>query len=256
MFNVVGQCPTDVPIKSPCRYRGGPTYCDIGCEGSDNFDIKAVFTDLSRRLPADRKSFRYMYLYNTAIEELPANAFAGIQFNIIYTNYANQLKRINVAAFDGTAATLTEVYILNSLVSESVTNDSDLFGAIDTLKGLEYLYLKNTNVQSLPSLCLSERVSEHAFTVGHNSTEQSLEINFESQLKDPFDSRAFESIGCATTIRLGNNSMKYLDSNEFNVFLSQNPMNTVFDESIDCADSRNQWIQEKYPKVWRDLKCK
>ncbi|CAG2110353.1 unnamed protein product [Medioppia subpectinata] len=293
--HVVGEC-RGYKIKSPCTFSDGPGYCDIHCTGGDKIDLKAIFNDLSSRLPADRKPFRELVLESKAIEELPANAFSGIQFTSINISNGDHIKRVNVGAFDGTASTITKLSLHYAPVTELATDESDLFGAIDTLKALETFQMLRTGVQSFPSLALSghrklthiyvyqnplksisanaftdlpalrvllfdgntgiERVADHAFTVGPNSSDHSLDLLFDAQLNNPFADRAFESIGCATSIRFGLKSLKYLTSDEFNAFFSENPMNTVIDLSIDCADSLNQWIREKYPKVWHDLNCK
>ncbi|CAG2110270.1 unnamed protein product, partial [Medioppia subpectinata] len=169
------------------------------------------------------------------------------------TGMRAQLIRINVAAFDGTASSTTLLSIVYTTINELATNESDLFGAIDTLKNLETLNIKKTGVTTLPTMSLSglrnlqkimfwnnplktifadaihnlpsltkltfkdspiERVSEHPFTIGRNTTDQSLEIEFDPLLNDSFDSSTFASIGCPTTIRLLKGSMKYMNKCE------------------------------------------
>ncbi|CAG2104939.1 unnamed protein product [Medioppia subpectinata] len=294
VYGKYATCPDDVPIKSPCSYFDSPKSCDILCSGNENFDIKATLEDLSHRLPIDKKQFRRLELSNKVIEQLPANTFSGLQFSQIYINGAINLKRIHNEAFNGTASTITYVYI-KAPVTETATNDSVLFGAINALKGLQTLYLVGTGVKTLPTRMLSgltnlrsvtmhnnplkliypnafdnlpslravefynspiDYVSEHAFTVGCNTSAQHLAIYFRPQLIDSFDSRAFESIGCQTNIHLMSGSMKYLNRNVFEVFLNDNTLNAVFDTDIDCADSRNQWIKDKYPREWQHLDCK
>ncbi|CAG2102565.1 unnamed protein product [Medioppia subpectinata] len=284
-------CP-DTPIRPPCKYIDGGTYCDIECKGPAF--ITKILTDLNSRLPIGQKLFRKLYLSNTQIEELPAKAFGGIQFSEINIQELYQLRRVNIDAFDGTALSITTLFISWTPVTEVATNGSDLFAAIDMLKYLESLYLGATNVTTLPSMSVSglrnlryiyfnhnplkyvdanafnnlhslslleftespaQRVAAYAFTIGQNTTAQALRIDFSPQPNDPFDIRSLESIGCATTLSLGKGSMKYLNRIEFETFFSANVKNTVFDVDIDCADSRNQWIVQKYPHVWKDLKC-
>ncbi|CAG2118910.1 unnamed protein product [Medioppia subpectinata] len=294
--SIVGNCPTNVPIGPPCTYVDQSTYCDIRCAGNQPFDIKATFSDLNRKLGADKRVFRQLDLSQLdSLTELPANALGGLQFEYIQLYYTRSLTRIHVNAFNGSVATINRVDIHHVPVTEHVAGDWNLFGAISTLKGLKTLYFRRTGVNNLPSMGLHglknlyevwfdgnpiksilpnafnnlpsmlylqftdsspiDNVADHAFTVGRKSTPYEFKIDFQTQPHTTFNNRSFESIGCPTTITLGTQSTKYLDRNVFEVFLSENAMNKVFDESIDCADSRNQWIKAKYPLIWRGLRC-
>ncbi|CAG2118953.1 unnamed protein product, partial [Medioppia subpectinata] len=125
-------CPDNYPISTPCSYippqRAGE-WCYIECK--NNANITKILGDLSVKLPADKKKFISIALDDLTEEDLPAQAFAGIQFELI-SIFGRNVKRIHNQAFAGTGVQKMQFIHAESLteVVSGADHEWDLFGAI------------------------------------------------------------------------------------------------------------------------------
>ncbi|CAG2116900.1 unnamed protein product, partial [Medioppia subpectinata] len=239
--------------------------------------------------PNDRGTF-LLWLHRTGIDELPANAFAGLQFKSIQIHLATALHNIHRHAFNGTDNYTTHLYIIGAPVSERVDREWDLFGAIHSLHGLQVLQLDNTSVRAVPTHAISghhqlqwihiyrspiitiatqafndlpnlvsldirytmiDSVAERAFTVGTVANYiNKLDLNLigVSLTAESFADRAFDGMNRSAYLSLSDNSVRYLKRESFEAFLSNNSY--IVDSTVDCNDSRNHWIKEKFPDEW------
>ncbi|CAG2112875.1 unnamed protein product, partial [Medioppia subpectinata] len=283
---LAGECPS-TPIQLPCRYSLINDKCGVFCEGEVATNLTLIFTELAQKLPADQKQFGVFWVGRTNVTELPANVFAGLQFNLIQIQ-ANKLQRIYRHAFNGTDTSTTEQYISDAPVNERVDREWDLFGAIHTLQALNVLHIENTSVRSLPTRAISghkqlkwlnivnnpihtiathafndlpslidmsvshspiESVAKRAFTVGNGASDQRIGLDLigDSLTDKSFADKAFDDMKCAVILTLMDNSVRYLNLNVFKGFLSDNPNNTIVDRAVDCNNSRNEWIKKQFP---------
>ncbi|CAG2109469.1 unnamed protein product [Medioppia subpectinata] len=133
---------------------------------------------------------------------------------------------------------LTEINIMNNLIVTIGT------GAFDNLPALECMRL-DYNKEIV-------RIAERAFTVGPAAApDQTLTIQIKDNVfaAQGLADRTFASIGRSTALYLYGKSFTRLERLVFGQFLSDNPKNVIIDFSINCTDSGNHWIAEKYPRV-------
>ncbi|CAG2109471.1 unnamed protein product, partial [Medioppia subpectinata] len=125
-------CPDNYPISAPCSYippQLAGEWCYIECK--NNANITKILGDLSAKLPADKKKFISIALDYLTEEDLPAQAFAGIQFELI-SIFGRNVKRIHKQAFAGTGVQKMQFIHAESLteVVSGADHEWDLFGAI------------------------------------------------------------------------------------------------------------------------------
>ncbi|CAG2106299.1 unnamed protein product [Medioppia subpectinata] len=201
-----------------------------------------------------------------------ASSFGGLKFKEILFNVCEPLVSINRDVFNGTGDTVTKFVLVGGSVTELVTNQSDLFGAINTLTQVETIMVSGNNITTLPSRALSGlkkltkfeyhdrtvgmieahafndlpmlkelsvdayRVADHAFTVGNNSDLVRLVLKFgKNTAPDAIGQHSFELTGRPTTVSFTSNKFTHLDQNNFASFLAENPLNRHKD-MMPCAD--------------------
>jgi len=96
-------------------------------------------------LDNDKKDFRELTIYNTAITELEDNTFSDITFGEILLLQASKLSTIHLNAFNGTNLKTT------SILTDATPLDESIFKSLSQFKNLESLTIFNPDIEQIPS---------------------------------------------------------------------------------------------------------
>jgi Leucine-rich repeat (LRR) protein len=183
-----------------------PDLVEIKCGGNENIDLKHIFNELSINLEERQKSFSTFYLNNTAISELPENVFEDITFGQIAISDAYSLLRIHMHAFTATNNYLTNFWISNTPLKNSLPY-YDLFTSISLMPHLTGLSIINTSITEIP---------DNAFRPLSGIQYNLFNVYIENNKLKRIGNNAFQYWPSLYHMSLSNNTLNYISENVFN----------------------------------------
>jgi len=105
-------CPPNLDVFKPCECFWDPfeaPYRTMKCNGSQPLDLKAIFQKLSHELKPDQNDYLEFLLFETEVNELPANVFGNITFKKFDFRRNSKLDKIHKLAFNGLQKSLYKV---------------------------------------------------------------------------------------------------------------------------------------------------
>jgi Leucine-rich repeat (LRR) protein len=173
---------------------------------------------MSTGLDKDNKHFNVFYLDNTAIYELPENTFEDITFDSIKILDAKNLSLIHTLAFSASNLHLKRFFVSNSSINNSPPNH-DIFTAISSMVGLEYLFIINSLIDEIP---------ENAFRLLKDQQKNLSEINLFSNKIRKIGKNAFQDLISLEVLDLHNNTIDHISEKSFNFRESSEKITRMF----------------------------
>ena len=203
-----GNCPNDIVID--------PCVCsrdNIKCTGNQDFDLKAVFYELSDKLNNNEKHFRSFALINSAFTELKAETFKDITFDEISIYKCFRLDRIHPTAFAST-------YNYTKVITFEWNPKLRLIG------NLLYKILSNfRNIENITLINNGENLDIPS-NVFHNNDVLNYSLKYliikVHSLK--LDEYAFSSLNNLEYIEIDSPNFDYISENAFNFSAASNKL--------------------------------
>ena len=185
----------------PNTYLIDPCICLsdwIVCGGNSTYDLVKIFNNLSKNLPNQRKHFKRLTVESRGLSQLTDNTFKDITFDEMSIYYCESLTHIHRNAFNGTNSILKRIFIN----SNENLNNSSVFEALNTLTNIELIYIRDNNIEEIPS---------KAF----NSLKHLNELYFGGKAIEKIGSNAFKPLSSLTRITFYDTSIAYLPEDVF-----------------------------------------
>ncbi|CAG2111607.1 unnamed protein product [Medioppia subpectinata] len=255
----------------------------IYCEGSDPLDLKAMFHRLS---PGTGRGYYRFRLTNTAIDTLPADLFGTIKFHEIEVIGAHSLQRVHSRALAGQS--LQRVYISDAPIAAPEGEYDLFKALAPAIGDLYELTLVNTSLTAIPAKALHSAPKLHKVTIINNKALTSLgtgALNLTGQLLSvnlqnnsifnvsadairlaptflaelnvngnplsvrPLSGQTFAGIskGSDASLYTYGDGFRYVNRTVFEPYLSSSTKHRLYSDT-DCADTRNDWLRQKYAK--------
>jgi len=187
-------CPAEAELGPYCYCEGLYFTCDAKYDMKP-WDIVGFFDKVSTLIPEDTVYDRFR-LQSTTLKEIPAGAFKKIKFRNITMDFNNNLEYIHPDAFGATLETTTILSVDNNeiLSNEGLSNPAyNLFNVLNKFKNLEYLYIYDNPIQSLP---------DNAFVSLPNLVELLLAVSGEKGIGKKIGSKPFVGLPKLQYLRL------------------------------------------------------
>ena len=199
MSDVLSDCPKPELLKPCVCIRDGIFKSGIYCGGHTDIDLVKIFTNLSKTLPKNKKSFDRFHLNNTFITQLKANTTLDLTFGDITIEQAKNLTYIDADAF-GTTTNVTNS--LRIFYNPKLENHTSLFGAVKKFGQLVVLSLDFNNITEIPSNALSH----------HNWLE---DVTLRGPSITKIGEKAFQYLRILNTLEITQTNIDYIPENAF-----------------------------------------
>jgi hypothetical protein len=167
--------------------------------------LKTIFHDLSSKLKNDQKHFKYFYLTNEAITELPEKVFEDITFERIEIKNAKKLSLIHTKAFDGTFPNLTDLHVIGTSLKNSPP-DHDIFAAISSLLNIERVFITSNLIEEIP---------DNAFRPINGLQTNFYDLALYDNKINKIGNNAFTNLQYLSNLQIDANKVNHISKNAF-----------------------------------------
>lgn len=161
-------CNSPQEVFHPCKCskwpRDGFQQLTLICDGSSIPNLRKHFELLSKALPRSESRFENLHLNN--VTKLEANSFGNLTIRNIEIEKSPEFASIHPNAFGATSEKVAKLSILNA---NKLNGTKEVFEAIRTLTNLKTLYLRVSNINTIPTGAFSRKQYLKSILISGNS---------------------------------------------------------------------------------------